>query len=151
MRTIWRLCSARFAATALGGHGARLYGGRWNAKGTAMVYCSSSLALAALETLVHSTIIPSNHVAIRIELPASVHIERWRPSALPRNWRTAPAPVALARRGSVWVRSGRSVALEVPSAIVPHETNVLLNPTHRDFAKLIIHRAERFVFDPRLK
>ena len=151
MRTIWRLCSARYAAAALAGHGARLYGGRWNEKGTAMVYCSSSLALAALETLVHSTIIPSSYVAVRIDLPSSLRIDHWHASALPRNWRTTPAPVSLQRKGSAWVRAGRTVALEVPSAVVPDETNVLLNPTHRDFAKLVVHRAERFVFDPRLK
>ena len=51
--TLWRLTKAQYAQTAFDGEGARLYGGRWNSPGRAVVYLAGSLALAALEILVH--------------------------------------------------------------------------------------------------
>lgn len=49
---VWRL--ARSAYTAPTGEGAKKYGGRWNLPGQAVVYTSESLALAAVEALVHA-------------------------------------------------------------------------------------------------
>lgn len=51
----YRLVAPKWAASALNGEGARLYGGRWNSPGRAMVSLSTSRALAALELLVHLT------------------------------------------------------------------------------------------------
>ena len=42
-----RLVLSKYAESAFDGQGARLFGGRWNSKGTPMVYAASSLALAA--------------------------------------------------------------------------------------------------------
>lgn len=151
MRTVWRLCAERFAAGALSGEGARLFGGRWNRVGTPMVYCGSTLSLCALEILVHVTAVPSGFVSIPLVVPAGIEIERWDASSLPPDWRTMPGGAALAAMGTEWARSGRTVALEVPSAVVASETNVLLNPMHPDIAKLTIGDAEPFPFDPRLK
>jgi RES domain-containing protein len=49
----WRICQRRYATEATTGEGARLYGGRWNSRGLRVVYASSSLALAAVETFVN--------------------------------------------------------------------------------------------------
>lgn len=151
MRAVWRLCSRRHVATALSGEGARLFGGRWNLKGTPMVYCSSTLALAMLEVLVHAPTLPADFVAIRIDLPPSVKIDRRAINALPAGWRATPAPSALAQLGTDWSIASATVALEVPSAIVEVETNILLNPAHPDMTKLIVHRAVPMPFDARLK
>jgi RES domain-containing protein len=40
--------------------------------------------------------------------------------------------------------------LVVPSAIVPQERNVLLNPAHRDFRVIRRGAPEPFSFDPRM-
>jgi RES domain-containing protein len=151
MRVAWRLCSVRFAATALDGEGARIHGGRWNEKGTPMVYCSSTLALAMLETLVHTSSVPPNHVAIRIEIPPSVRVETWPLSTLPAGWQGLPAPIQLAQLGTAWARGSSSVALEVPSAIVALETNILLNPLHPDMSRLLVDPPIPQPFDARLK
>lgn len=151
MRTVWRLCSARHARSALSGEGARLFGGRWNEKGVPLVYTSSTLALAVVEILVHVDEVPVDFVAIRIDIPTSVKVERLSPRRLPRDWRAHPAPARLQAEGTEWAHSLRSLALEVPSAVVPQERNVLLNPLHPGRAALVVHKPERFAFDRRLK
>ena len=61
-----------------------------------------------------------------------------------------PAPVgpggmpALRDLGTRWAVSGGTVALRVPSAVVPGEQNFLLNPRHPDFARLELGGAEPF-------
>lgn len=52
-RRAWRLVKQKHAATAFDGDGARLFGGRWNAPGSRVIYTSTTLSLAALEILVH--------------------------------------------------------------------------------------------------
>jgi RES domain-containing protein len=49
----FRLVDEDYLESAFSGDGARLYGGRWNAPGVAMVYTAQSLSLAQLELLVH--------------------------------------------------------------------------------------------------
>jgi RES domain-containing protein len=67
---------------------------------------------------------------------------------LPADWRTYPAPSALATIGERWLRESRS-GLSVPSVIIPIELNFILNPAHEDFRKLVIKPSEPFRFDPR--
>jgi RES domain-containing protein len=135
------------------GEGARINGGRWNPVGTPMVYCAGSLALAALETLVHvgPANAPTDLMAITVELEDS-SLEEIHVSALPPNWRDTPAPAELARRGKEWIDSGRTVVLKVPSAIVPVESNYLLSPDHPDYRAIVkLGPVEPFLFDPRLR
>jgi RES domain-containing protein len=149
--TIWRITSRRHAGHAYDGEGARLWGGRWNRPGVPIVYCSLALSLAALEYFVHlePDMAPSL-VAVAADLPAGLAAESlvWR--SLPAHWRSYPAPERLQKLGTAWVRSGRSAILLVPSSVIPHERNVLLNPTHPDFSKIKLHKAEPFSFDPRM-
>lgn len=69
---------------------------------------------------------------------------------LPSDWRRTPAPPALADLGTAWLRAARTAVLAVPSAVVPLETNHILNPSHPDFRRIVIGRAEPFDLDPRL-
>ena len=89
----------------------------------------------------------------RHEKPKARRLEPYRPfpvEALPADWRTYPAPEKLRDLGTGWVRSGRTAVLLVPSSVIPHEMNVLLNPAHPDFAKIHIREAEPFSYDPRM-
>jgi len=117
------------------------------------VYCAGSLALAALEVLVHldPDDLPDDLVSIRAEIPDRLAIEDIDVSRLPRSWRKVPGPLALRRLGSEWARASRSVALRVPSAVVPEERNVILNPKHPDMPKIVLGRPQPFTFDPRLR
>lgn len=150
--TVWRLTSARHASNPFDGEGARRYGGRWNHPGTRMIYCSSSLSLAVLEVFVHleAELAPPGLVAISALIPAGIAWEILEEEKLPPDWRSYPAPERLRDLGTAWVRSGRTLALSVPSCIVPRERNVLLNPAHPDFSRLQAGSPEPFSFDPRM-
>jgi len=130
----WRLIKARLAAYAFSVEGARLYGGRWSSPGTPVVYISETLALAALEVLVHvhSRGLPTSYVTCRIDFDSN-----WSdivdPGSLPADWRSSPATAELRAIGDDWVRVRRSLLLKVPSAIVPQEHNYLINPFSSGF------------------
>ena len=151
MPRAWRLVKARHAASAFDGEGARLHGGRWNSPGTRVVYVSSSRSLAALELLVHLEIAEAleHYVVIEVRIPAPV-IARLDRRRLPADWRNDSPPAALRALGDTWVQQARSAALEVPSVVVPEETNYLLNPVHPSFKRIAIGRPQPFRYDARL-
>ena len=151
MPRAWRLVKARHAASAFDGEGARLHGGRWNSPGTRVVYVSSSRSLAALELLVHLEIAEAleHYAVIEVRIPAQ-SIARLDRRRLPADWRDDRPPAALRALGDTWVQQQRSVALEVPSVVVPEETNYLLNPAHPSFRTLAIGPARPFRYDARL-
>jgi RES domain-containing protein len=129
-----------------------LYGGRWNHAGTAVVYTSASLALAALELFVHVDVdlLPNDLVAIAAEVPESLAVETVKVASLPKNWRRYPALESLKDMGTTWAAEGSTAVLAVPSAIIPEEQNYLLNPAHRDFQQVRLRRSIPFYFDPRM-
>jgi len=149
--TGWRIVQARRVRTAFDGEGARLYGGRWNHKGVAIVYTASSLSLAALEMLIHlpSPGVLQRYVTIPIAFDDSRCI-RLDPESLPRNWRNNPTLFSTRDIGTDWVNDSASAVLAVPSAVVPDEWNFLVNPRHPDFAKVLIGTPQPFKYDPRL-
>jgi len=147
----WRICRRRYAAEAASGEGARLYGGRWNSRGMRVVYASTSLALAAMETFVNlePNLHPKDLVSIEGEVPDALEIGRLELRALPANWRQTREE-SLRRFGDEWIRAAQTVALLVPSAAVRGEWNVLLNPAHPDFSKVKFQEPEPFEFDARM-
>ena len=152
MPRAFRLVQRKHASRGLDGEGARRFGGRWNRPGVAVVYASQSLSLAALELLVHleSAAILGHYVAYQIEFPESA-VEELPARRLPVHWRASPAPPALQEIGTRWVRARRSAVLRVPSAVIPPESNYLLNPDHPGFPRFVHSAVERFDFDPRLR
>jgi RES domain-containing protein len=136
----------------LSGIGARLYGGRWNHKGVAVVYASESRALAALEYLVHvpMSTIPRDLEMMELVIPEQIIPENMDTADLPLKWREYPPPQRLATLGSNWVHSNRSLLLRVPSAVVENEFNVLINPEHEDLKRIRTIGPVQFEFDGRL-
>lgn len=148
---LWRLVHGKRAATAFDGEGAARWGGRWNPKGVRCVYTSESSALTVLEVLVHmeKQHLGARHVLFEIEVPDDLHIESVSTADLPEDWRRTPAPIARHAIGKAWVARGESALLRVPSALAPGEFNVLLNPLHDDFKKLVIRDPVPYQFDDR--
>ena len=149
---VWRIASARYAGQAFDGEGARLYGGRWNHAGVLLVYTSESLSLSALEFFVNlePALAPAGLVAASASVPADLPVRSIGIAELPAGWRNYPAPEALKDLGTAWARGGETAALWVPSAVIPRERNLLLNPRHPDFGRIRILPAEPFSFDPRM-
>jgi RES domain-containing protein len=133
----WRLCRRQYAT--LDGEGARRFGGRWNSIGRPIVYLADHPALAALEVRVHLDLpfdlLPADYVLMQVDLPE-------------------PAPMASAdttvAAGNAWLAAMTSATVRVPSVLIPHAWNLLLNPRHPDATQARTVDTERFRFDPRL-
>jgi RES domain-containing protein len=135
----------------LSGTGARLAGGRWNSKGDAVVYTSSSRALAALETLVHlpPSLLPPHLSLAVIFIPD----DSWiivDECDLPNGWSELRPIPELATITRDWIFREKSLVLRVPSAVIAGEYNFLLNPNHPTFGEVRMQSVEPFHFDPRL-
>ena len=115
-----------------------------------MVYTSATTSLGLLEKMVHadSGLLPF-FVSIPVTFNADL-VESVDPETLPANWQCLPAPFELQQIGNVWIDSRQSCILEVPSVIVPHESNLILNPSHPDFASIGIGETIGLDIDQRL-
>jgi RES domain-containing protein len=71
-------------------------------------------------------------------------------ASLPEAWRKLPFPRELWAIGERWLESGSSACLLVPSAVVPEEFNLLINPAHSDFNHLQFGEPAKFEFDARM-
>jgi RES domain-containing protein len=89
-------------------------------------------------------------VSIRISIPNTVRCERLDALALPQSWRDVPFPQELWAIGDKWLLLASSVCLLAPSAVVPEELNLLINPLHPDFKHLQFLGPSAFNFDPRM-
>ena len=148
---IWRICKSRFAGEAFSGLGARRFGGRWNSPGVPMVYASSSLGLAAMELFVHLEPgqAPDDLVYLSAELPNGEPRMRFELSQLPPEWWTDEFE-PLRDLGDRWIREKSSLAIEVPSAALRMEWNVLVNPLHPAIAGIEVEEPQSFQFDARM-
>jgi RES domain-containing protein len=150
---VWRIGveAPTYAANDLSGTGAKMTGGRWNSKGTPVVYCASNIALATLETVhyLRSGSLPFNRYLVRIDVPDAVWGARQVLDPLPAGWDAIPAGKTARAAGDGWIASGSSALLLVPSVIVPDEFNVLLNPQHGDAALIVATALRRWIYDPR--
>ena len=148
---VYRLCKVKYADD-LSGIGAELTGGRWNHKGTRILYTSDSRALCTAEIAVHIPIglIPKDYFLITIEIPDEIVIKQINLESLPKNWKDFPYNGATQKIGEDFVSKGNFPVLKVPSAVVQGDFNYLINPTHEDFKKIKIKSKELFSFDERL-
>lgn len=147
----WRIVKRHHAESAFDGEGARRYGGRWNSPGIPVVYTSESRALALLEILVGLRD-PSSleaYVVIGIEIDDAL-VATVSPQDLPASWRASPPGLDTRSLGDLWCRRGETPVLRVPSAVIPPECNLILNPAHPDFDLVSIGGVERFALDARL-
>ena len=150
---VWRLARPEFA-TELGGEGNTETGARWNSPGRGVVYASFNLSLCVLESFVHLhpllRIDLPERAAVKIEIPdeaSRIDIDR---ADLPSDLMAERAVQRCRRLGDEWLRAREHLILTAPSAVVPQERNVMINPAHPLLAKVRIAAIERFRFDRRL-
>ncbi len=153
MPIVWRPTRPEFA-DKLDGEGARLFGGRWNSRGRRALYTSSHLSLSVLETYVHippelRSVLPILQ-AVRISIPDDVGAERVSEDQ-PAELMGRSDPIGACRAvGDAWLDRNDELVLEVPSILVPVETNLILNPAHPHMREVKIVSSRRFQFDARL-
>lgn len=154
MRRAWRLIRRKRLSDAFTGEGARLGGGRWNHRGTPVVYVSETLSLAALELFVHFTgrdiNLAKSLVAIPVDIPDSLEISEIHVKDLDPVWRTSPPPDYTKDIGTQWAQCKASPILRVPSAVIPEEYNLMLNPAHEGFRKIKTGKPRDFTLDERM-
>lgn len=147
---VYRLSKTKYAGDLLG-KGAEMAGGRWNSKGTAMLYTSQTRALCTAEIAVHAPlgIIPKDFSLIAIEIPEH-SIVTISTEALQPDWKSFPHSGSTQAIGDKFVNDNEFLVLKVPSAVVQGEFNYLLNTKHPDFHQVKIVQTESFEFDKRL-
>lgn len=153
---VWRIAADTpdYTSVSMSGEGARRSGGRWNRIGTPVIYASTTIALACLETVVHLAAgdLPLNRYLVRIDVPddliaAALHLDQ----AAHVGWDAEPPGKTSLDLGERWLASRQSLLLSVPSVIVPEERNILINTAHPDVAKIKAKKLRRWSYDARLR
>jgi len=125
---------------------------RWNSSHVNIIYASCTRAMVALENIVHRSGegLEERFRIITLEVPENA-IDFFSIRQLPESWFLRKNLTITQQIGDDWIKKGTKLGLRVPSAIVPGEYNLLLNPLHQDFEKVKVLSVEPFVFDPRIK
>lgn len=145
MRDLWRV-TKHPGVTGIGGHYSE---GRWHHLGSTVLYTAEHPALALLEAMAHSDLtidhVPDTLRLCRIQVDAS--LPAYVP-ALPNGWQ---ANETMSRKvGMGWLKKGTHALMKVPTAILPHAYNFILNPAHPDIAGKIVEVSDEPVWiDPR--
>jgi RES domain-containing protein len=147
---IYRLARKKHGIV-LSGVGAALGGNRWNSKGTEIIYCAESRALAVAEILVHLPlhIMPSGYMLLEIHVPEKVAIQYVDQDKLPYGWNEYPHNTFTQNIGDTFISKNEYAILKVPSAVIQGDSNYLLNPKHPDFQFVKIIKHNDFVIDKR--
>ena len=127
---------------------------RWNFEGQNVIYAGSSRSLSTLELIVHKNAVKPKveYKVMIISLTDNEHLIREiNINDLPTNWRKMAAYSVLQKIGSDWYENQESLALRVPSAVIPQEYNYVINTEHIEFSKhLQLLRTEDYFWDTRL-
>jgi RES domain-containing protein len=147
---VWRLSAQKYEKTAFSGIGAARNPGRWNMREGHVVYCSENLAVAMIERLVYILDEPKKpYVYFEVNLPDEL-VSFLDAADLPPNWDEYPHPESTQQIGNAWLVNKISVALRVPSVVVPEAFNYLFNPDHEDFSRVSWSKPKLLTHDKRL-
>jgi RES domain-containing protein len=148
---LYRITHRRYAETPFSGEGGLYYNSRWATKGQRVSYAADHLALATLEKIagVQRVDLLTEMVYVQAEIPAS-HVVALADSELPDDWTALPAQEGTRALGDAWLAERRSVLLRVPSVVLPHSYNYVVNAAHPDARKLKIVDTEPLLLDNRV-
>jgi RES domain-containing protein len=141
-----------YARAPFDGEGAYRFGGRWSSPGTRLSYASEHQSLAMLEYFVHldTDDPPDDLVLAAADVPDKSSRKLIAMPDLPANWRDPAAPPELAHFGDDFVQRGEQCLLLVPSVLAPNEKNVLINPSHSEFSRVVVSALEPLNYDARM-
>lgn len=146
---VYRIVSPKYPP--FDGSGTHRWGSRWISPGQYVVHTAESYALAVLENLVHwqTSAVPEGLVCVAADVPDDIEQEELDRADLPKANLNRYAPFRAI--GDEWYARGETAVLWVPSVVSPVESNILINQTHGDFSKLVVHKSTPARIDPRLK
>jgi RES domain-containing protein len=113
---VYRIGSSRYPAND--GKGAAQYGGRWNHKGTPLIYAAESRALCALEILAGGRELANDYSSIPIEVPDDLPHRILSTTELPQGWNSAEHSNSTRELGTTWADAKETVVLVVPSYLI---------------------------------
>lgn len=136
----------------LSGRGAALASNRWNSKGVEMIYTARNRALALAEVAVHFSVgtLPSGYLMLEIDIPDECTFTELRLNDLPPHWNSFPHMRETRLLGDRFIMEKKALACKVPSAVVPGEFNILINPNHPEMSLIQITDISDFPIDSRL-
>lgn len=149
---VYRIVKSKARANDLSGIGAYKFGGRWNSKGTYMLYTSENSSLAYLESLVHFDDLeyPPSLFILKIEMDDKAPVYQLSAKEYPTNWKQ-PELLKNKALGDEQMLAKKHLAIKVKSAINELEYNYLLNPLFPTFNKLVqIKEVTEIIIDSRL-
>ncbi|MGB6486301.1 MAG: RES family NAD+ phosphorylase [Steroidobacteraceae bacterium] len=140
---LWRLYRSAHGP-GLDGAGGLHAAGRWHRFGRRVVYFGASAAIVVLEKLAHvdPAALPGDLLLGRFAGELSVE-----PVTEPLDIRDL---VACRACGERFLDASRACALRVPSAVLPEETNYLVNALHPETVRIRLVSERLFFFDERL-
>ena len=146
---VYRITGKKHASD-LTGTGAAMHGGRWNKKGSPVLYTGANKEIALLETIVHTPpmLVPKLDI-LTLEIPDN-SITEIKIDQLPKNWKVYPAPTILSEIAENWIEENKTIALKVPSCIIHSSHNYILNCRHPEYSKVKLIERRNFKFDSRL-
>jgi RES domain-containing protein len=145
---LFRFCKEQYS-NDISGEGAKLRGGRWNSVGLPVVYTSTTISLSLLELLIYNASYDElqNNYLMKIEIPGMPE-DSITPINVKGQWQK---DIGYSRFiGDSFLSTRKNIVFKVPSAIIPEEYNILINPLHPDFKKIKIIDSSPFEFDSRL-
>lgn len=145
---VFRITRCRFIED-FSGNGAFLNGGRWNSEGNYVLYTASTASLAMLETLAHLETLPKGFCIASLTIPDE-HTLIYEATQLPDNWHLFPAPASLQSIGDGLIKQRKYLSIQFPSALLPEDKVILLNPKHPQFHLVKLNYSRVLDFDERL-
>ncbi|RYG03526.1 MAG: RES domain-containing protein [Chitinophagaceae bacterium] len=148
---VYRLSREKYASP-LSGLGAALKGARWNSAGTELIYTASNRSLAMAEVAVHLSLatLPDDYLMLTIHIPEHISRTRLDMRELKQGWNSYPHHRATQEIGNRFVSENKYCLLEVPSAVTKGDWNLLINPAHNEFDRVMVVETVRFPFDKRI-
>ena len=147
---LWRISQRKYALDKLCA-GAAQFGGRWNPIGIPALYCATSIALCSLEKFIHIRAAPYPPLMlVAVDIPDSSALYTPSIAELPLGWNAMPTSAVAASFGGAWLATESSLGMIVPSAIIPEESNVVINTWHPDYAHVELRVVRPFAFDGRM-
>jgi len=149
---VYRIIREKFRHDALSTLGSQLYGGRWNPKGTAVLYTTSTPELGLVETLAHAPGVRYEDLPrywlSQIEIPNN--FRTYSVEDMPDYWQDKTYD-RTQHWLQDWLENPDVLSLCLPSVLVPFSQNIIIHPEHPLFSEVRLLNQQPFPIDERLR